>query len=306
MKTANVRSSRLHKVKRHLRFLGLWVPCFIFFEHAAFSADVFTEAKGFMSWDSNVSRAQLTGDIVSDRSHGLFGSIGSRWDVGTGGSILLSADGEGTGHLRYSGLDETKLAIKAQSRYKFGLGGEAPWIGATASIFRSWHPVSLRDQYGADLTVTIGKRWSDRLTTAIAATRDIRHQAEDIPRLAAFDTNVYDGTGTTIFGDLSFALNPRWILNGNLGQREGAVVSTTRRNFAIFSASTAIAPDQTFGPDFFGYRVQGRTTSSNLGLTWLLGESLALQATYGQDSTHANGNLDYDTRSVALNLIYQH
>src|SRR5262249_23609128 len=152
-------------------------------------------------------------DVVSDHAQGVYASAGSRWDIGTGGSAAIFLDGEATGHLRYAGLDQTKLGFNAQSRYKFGMGSEAPWLSGSVSVFRSWHPVSLRDQYGADLTVMLGKRWNERWTTTLGTTREIRHQVEDIRRSGVFDTHVYDGTGTAIFGEFTVTLSPQWILS---------------------------------------------------------------------------------------------
>ena len=84
-------------------------------------------------------------------------------------------------------------------------------------------------------------------------------------------------------------------------------MSSTRRNFAIFVESDAIANDPAFGPDFIAYRLTGaRSEWYSLGLSWALGRQASINASVLTDRVKPHGNLQYRGDVYSVALVYRH
>ena len=81
-------------------------------------------------------------------------------------------------------------------------------------------------------------------------------------------------------------------------------MSTTRQNFEIFEASDAIAPDPTFGNDFFAYRLRGTTQTASLSMSWSLSDRASINVAYSDERTRAYEGLDYRARVANVSFAY--
>ena len=100
--------------------------------------------------------------------------------------------------------------------------------------------------------------------------RDRRDGKNDTPVAPGISGAVFDLKGSTRSLQATCDVDERWQLQAGYSLRTGGVVSSTRRNLAIFQASSAVAADPAFGPDYFSYQLQGRTTTevaSRFGIT---------------------------------------
>jgi hypothetical protein len=252
-------------------------------------------------YDNNLSRAQRESDIIRDRAWTARAALGrvfsfDTWDTSVRG------EARGARHDNYSGLDHAALGLGAGARRKLGLGLTAPWLAADATLLRERYDEDVRDGDRALASLTLGKRFNERLDTSISASYDWRHQSHDLPT-TGLSGRPFSVQGRSLAVRGSFALTDQALLLASAGTRRGDVTSSTRRNSQIFRESDAIANDPAFGPDFIAYRLTGaRSDWYSLGLSWALGRQASINASVLTDRVKPHGDLRYrgDVYSVAL------
>jgi hypothetical protein len=87
--------------------------------------------------------------------------------------------------------------------------------------------------------------------------------------------------------------------------RDGEVVSTTRRNAAIFAGSKALAADPPFGRDFFAYKIDATVHLLSAGLSVALGPHASVSVGHEHWIGQAHGGLDYKNDIVRLGFPYR-
>jgi hypothetical protein len=265
----------------------------------------FVDADAGLLYDSNLPRARLSADIRSGwaATGGLAGGYAHALDGYT--SASATADARIARYDGFSGLNLDALGVTLAIRRKFGLGSNVPWAGAALSASRETYGTDIRDSDRYGLTLEGGYRFSERFDVLAGGTvekRNARHSAASVPTIPGDPFELY---GRSLFARASYALTERWNLAFGYGVRSGDVVASTRRNFQIFTASSAIAPDPAFGPDYFAYRLDGVTRSPWAGLTWALTEYSTLRVVYTRDLTYgANGFNHYGT-TVAATFLHR-
>jgi hypothetical protein len=256
-------------------------------------------------YDDNLSRAQRESDVQRDRAWRARAALGRGFAIGET-DATLRAELLGERYDRFSGLDVAALGIGALLQRKLGLGLTAPRVELQASYHAEEHSERVRDGTRASLSVSLGKRFDERLAVSLRAAYDRREQRQDFGVVPGIPGRPFSLQGRSLAAEGSWALGERALLYGALALRHGDVVSSTRRNFEIFRASADIAPDPAFGPDFIAYRLTGaRTRSWSVGLSWALGRHASVDAALARDVTRAGSGLDYDGNLYSLSLVYR-
>jgi hypothetical protein len=255
--------------------------------------------------DSNLSRAQVAPDKVRDMALIAGARLARIYAVGDDADLSVGADARLTRYNKSHGASFASLGAIAGWRRKLGLGLTAPWIALDGSAALEDAREDIRDGMRYVLSAAAGKRFTRELEASAGVAYDRRVQREGYEEEEpGYGGKPFSIQGRSLFARANYALGERATLIGAAALREGDVVSSTRRNFAIFGASNAIADDPAFGPDFIAYRLSGaRTRTLTGGLSWQLGPRSTLDATLTRDDTRVGGGLDYDAVIFALTFV---
>jgi len=257
-------------------------------------------------YDNNLTRAQASADIRADGATSVSAAIGSFFALSGNDSITLTADLRAETYWRFHGLNVVGLGGSATYRHKFGVGLDAPWIigGATASYDDYEGNVRTGARYA--LRVELGKRFSESLDASFGGVYDRRYASYNQPVIPGISGKPFELSGASAYARAGCALNEKLLVGARLEVRRGDVESTTRPNLEIFEASSAIAPDPTFGPDFFAYRLRGTTDAATLNGSWALDDRSSINLSYGAGRTRAYDGLDYRSWVATISLAYRY
>lgn len=260
---------------------------------------------GFLH-DTNLSRAQSPDDRITDSALTARAAIARSFATAGDADVTVSADARFVGYDKSRGASFAALGVNGGWRKKLGLGLTAPWVAADASLSYENAREAIRDGTRGLISAATGKRFTPALEGSVGYSYDKREQREDYAEVPGYGGKPFSLQGHSVFARLDYAIGERLTLVGSAAERRGDVVSSTRRNFAIFVASNAIADDPAFGPDFIAYRLSGaRTRSFTGGLSWELARRSTLDATLTKDDTAVGGGLDYSAVVFAVTLIYR-
>lgn len=257
-------------------------------------------------YDDNLPRAQGAADIVSD-SATRFSLSASRSLLSDGlSSVALGGDARLVGYDRYHGLAHVALGGTLSWRRKLGLGLTVPWLEGQVTAAREAYRASVRDgdRYGA--TLAGGWRLSESFQLLGGWRYDRYVSRNDRPSVPGISGRAFDLQGRSLFARAILDATERLQLSLGVSQRRGDVVSSTRRNRAIFTAANAITPDPAFGPDYIAYRLSGTTRGVSLGASWAIDERSSVSASYAGERTRARERLNYDGTVFGVQYLYRH
>jgi len=269
-------------------------------------AERFFGADVAYAYDDNLTRAADPSDRRGDSL--VFASLraGQFVALARGDSVEASAGIRATGYARYSLLNGVALDADATYRRKFGLGANAPWISVGVAASHEDLRDDIRDSDRIELSVTAGRRWSERIDVSAGYAHDRRLAEHDEPLVPGISGAPYDGSGDSAFVRAGVALSDRLLLDAAWRIRRGDVVATTPAGEAIFVASTAIAEDGAFGPERYGYRLRGTTRTASVTLSYALGEHSALNFGYAAEKTTAAAGLTYPSQVVSATYVWRY
>jgi hypothetical protein len=253
-------------------------------------------------YDSNLNRAYEQADIRADSAITLRAAAGSFLALSGADGLTFSADAHSELYHRFHGLSLLGLGASAVYRHKFGLGYAAPWILLSASAAHDDYRDNLRDSDRVALRAELGRRFTEAFDTAFGAAYERRYAKNDEPVVPGISGKVFDLRGRSVYVRAGYAITDQLLLGAELAVRRGDVEATTRRDFAIFRASDAIAADPAFGNDFFAYRLRGTTATVKLTASWALDNRSALNFAYADERTDAAGGIVY--RSHSANVVF--
>jgi hypothetical protein len=257
--------------------------------------------------DDNFSRAQQSEDKI--RESALFGRglLTRGFALGADTDAHAGLEGRITRYSPSNGASFAAIGLLAGARRKLGLGATAPWIALDASGGYENAREDIRDAYRYSASGTLGKRFTPKLEASAGFAYDRRVQREAAEEeVPGYGAKPFSVQGRSWFARASYGLGERAALIGAAALRRGDVVSSTRRNFGIYTAANAIADDPALGPDFYAYRLSGaRTTTLTGGISWAFGARSALEGTVTKDDTTVGGGLDYRAVIFALTYVYR-
>lgn len=250
--------------------------------------------------DSNFSRGQREGDIVADVALQARGALARTLALDAAADLTLAAEARTQQQARFNGASFASLGGVADYRRKLGLGLTAPWLQAAASVAREDAEADVRDATRYEGSVSLGRRFGERLEASLGVSYDRRVQLKDLPSLPGLSGKPFSLQGRTWFARGSYAVSGAVLLFATASTRRGDVEATTHRFPQIFAASSAIAADPAIGPDYVAYRLSGADTRAwSAGVSWEVGRgSLDLAVT--ASDTSAGAGLAYRGTVVTL------
>lgn len=257
-------------------------------------------------YDSNLSRAQNAADVRADAAAMLEGSLASFIALSGNDGLTLSLDGRGEAYHRFHGLNLLSAGVSADYRHKFGLGYAAPWVRLAAAASFDGYQQNLRTGSHLTARAELGQRLTTQLDAAIGGMFERRYAKNDEPVVPGISGKVFDLRGRSAYVRAGYAASDALQLGARVEVRRGDVVSSTRRNLQIFEASSAIAPDPTFGDDFFAYRLRGTTATATASASWALDPRSSLNLAYATERTRAYDELDYHGYRVDFYYAYRY
>jgi hypothetical protein len=268
------------------------------------SASWFLEGEAGIVYETNVGLAQSSRDVKSDSALATALSAGRAFVLDDRNIVSLAADFSGAGYAQLTGLSNFAVGLTPAFRTKFGLGPEAPWLKLWASGARLEFEDPVRDGWryrvGAGIGKRFGERWDLRLDY-VFEDRLADHHRRVTPLLPG---DVFDTTSHTYAGRVDFFYNETVSLFAGYAWREGDVVSTTRRNSAIFTNSTALTPDRPFGPDFFAYKIEATVHILSFGMSFAINERASVNFGYERQIGLGRGGLDYNNDVFRAGLLF--
>ena len=274
---------------------------------AGAGAELVVDTAIAVTWDSNVSRAQLADDIRADAHLDARGDLAWRLPVGdTDDAVQLALGARGGRFDRHPRLSYAAADAEVAYWRKVGLGLMAPWLRVSARASVEDYREDTRDSRVLVLRAETGRRFSERVDASIGYLYDRRYARHDEVLVPGISGAVWDVAGHTGYVWAAYALTDRWQLDGGYSFRRGDVVSSTHRNLPIFLASDAIGPTDAFGPDFFDYRLRGTTQVSNAAASYALGDRASLNVGYAYGFTRAAQGLQYQNHIVSAAWAYRY
>ena len=256
--------------------------------------------------DDNLTLAAASPDRLGDSLLTAGGHAGRFAVLANDDSVSVQAGVHATGYTRYSLLDAASIDAAASYRRKLGLGLTAPWLSLRAGASHDDYRDDIRDSDRGEIAFVAGARLSERFDVAGGLAHDrrlARHAAPEVPGVSGA---IYDGAGDAVFIRAAYAPTPRLLFDAAVRIRRGDVVATTPEGMAIYVASTAIAADPAFGPDRYGYRVRGTTTSASIAMSYALDDRSAVSVAYAFASTRAAAGIDYRNNVLSASWVWRY
>jgi hypothetical protein len=258
-----------------------------------------------LSHDSNVGNAQHNADTVADSSAAARLSLLDLMPLGANLSLAAGGDVSGQSYDRLSGLNNASFDGVLSLKKKWSIGAFAPWSRVGVSAGRANYDDGYRDAAIYRAAIETGKRLDERWN--LWAKYAFEHRAADpVPSdLYGVSSNVFTLTGRSFNAGVQYAASERLALSMSGLLRRGDVVSTSREYAGIYRASTAIAPDPTFGADAYAYRLYGKSFGARVGAEFSLNAHNLVGAGFQRLQTHGRGGNDYGDSLAEVTWNYR-
>jgi hypothetical protein len=268
-------------------------------------SDWILSASGALNHDNNVGDAAHTASMVADSRADATASLLQQIPLGGGFSLAAGADLSGQIYDHLSGLNNASLDGSVSLKKKWGLGALAFWSRAGMSVGRAEYADGYRDATLYSASLEVGKRLDERWNLWAKYAYERRRAAPAESEIYGVPSDVFSQRELTLKTGVQYALNERISLSLGSLLRHGDVISTTQPEAGIFANSKAVAPDPTFGPDAYAYRLEGKTFGARLGLEYLLSTHNLIGFGFQRLDTHARGGNNYTNSMPELTWNYQ-
>lgn len=233
--------------------------------HADEPLNIHLEAK--FTADDNVTRAQRSGDKLSDRSLGFSAAMNHVLPVSGQTRLVVVGKLGGERFDTYSGLSRTFVGIEGEYQYRASAAYDAPTFGLFGRGYRDFYESDLRDGYRYTAGVRALRSLTDRVDLYAELTYNRRDGSSEV-----FDGHDYAGL---VNFDVSLSQKGTLYLNGQY--RRGDVVSTARPALEYVDIAKAIVQDDVFtDTQRFAYRIEARTVIATVGYNVALAERQSL------------------------------
>jgi hypothetical protein len=257
-----------------------------------------------LSHDDNVGGAQNQLSKVADSSASAKIALLELIPVGRGFSLAAGGEVFGQVYDRLSGLNNAALEGDLSLKKKWGVGPFVPWVRAAVALGRNDFADTYRDASFYRASLELGQRLDARWNLWAQYAWDRRR--------ATVDSDLY-GVESDVFSQVgrSFKLGAQYVLSERISfgigslLRHGDVVSTTQSGAYIFASSKAVAPDPTFGPGAYAYKLDGTTFGAKLTAEYTLSTHNLLGCGFQRLVTHARGSNDYADSIEELTWNYR-
>ncbi|HSZ08356.1 MAG TPA: hypothetical protein VK794_07480 [Steroidobacteraceae bacterium] len=260
-----------------------------------------------LSHDDNVGDARGYSDQVSDFSTSGTLSLLQLIPVGESYSLIAGGDLSGQLYDHLSGLRNASIDGLLSLKKKWGLGAFAAWSRAQVSVARSDYEDGYRDATVYRAALEVGKRVDERWNLGVKYTFERRVAAPGAGEIYGVSSDAFSQAGRSFTANAQYALSDRLSLSLGSLLRHGDVVSTTLGEGQSYPLSDlkAAAPDPTFGPAAYAYRLDGTTYAVRLGADYSLTEHSRIGGGFQRFDTHARGGNNYTNSVPQLTWRYQ-
>jgi hypothetical protein len=258
-----------------------------------------------LNHDNNVGNAQNFASVVADSTAAASASLLQQLSIGEGFSLSAGGDLSGQIYEHLSGLNNASLDGVLFLKKKWGVGAFAPWTRAGISIGRANYDDGYRDSTLYRASLEAGKRLDERwnLWTKYGFERRRATPAES--EIYGISGDVFSLRGRTFKAGVQYSVSDRISLGVGSVLRHGDIVSTTQPASYIFGYSKAVAPDPTFGPGAYAYRLDGTTFGARLGADYALSAHNLIGCGFQRLETHAQGGNNYSDSMSDLTWNYR-
>ena len=259
-----------------------------------------------LSHDDNVGNARDHNDQVADSS--ATGTVSALQFIPIGEGYSVAAGGELSGQIydRLTGLRNASIDGLLSLRKKWGLGAFALWTRAGVSVGRSNYEDGYRDATVYRASLELGKRVDERWNLAVKYTFERRAATPGDYEIYGLSSDVFSQTGRSFTANAEYSLTERFSISLGSLLRHGDVVSTTQSaEYYISLNSKAVAPDPTFGPGAYAYRINGTTYGARLGAEYSLTAHSLIGCGFQRLETHAQGGNNYTDSMPQLTWNYR-
>jgi hypothetical protein len=258
-----------------------------------------------LNHDNNVGNAGSSASVVADSRADASLSLLRQMAFGEG--LTLAAGGDLSGQLydHLSGLNNASVDGMLSLKKKWGLGALAPWSRVGVSIGRVDYDDRYRDATLYSVSLEAGKRLDERWNLWAKYAYERRRAAPAESDIYGVSSDVFSQRGRSFKLGAQYALTERMSLSFGALLRHGDVISTTEPEADIFANSKAVAPDPTFGPDAYAYRLEGTTFGARLGFEYSLSTHSLIGFGFQRLETHARGGNNYGDSMPELTWNYQ-
>jgi hypothetical protein len=260
-----------------------------------------------LSHDDNVGDARSHADLVSDFS--TSGTVSMLRLIPVGESYTLVAGGDLSGQLydTLTGLRNASIDGLLSLKKKWGLGAFAAWARAGISVGRSDYEDGYRDATIYRASLELGKRVDERWNLAVKYAFERRAATPGAWEIYGLSSDAFSQAGRSFTANAQYSLSDRISFSFVSLLRHGDVVSTTRAAGYYYPLVNfkAVAPDPTFGPGAYAYRLDGTTYGVRLGADYSLTNHSLIGCGFQRLETHARGGNNYTNSVPQLTWNYQ-
>jgi hypothetical protein len=262
-------------------------------------------ASAAVNHDNNVGNAENAASVIADSHADAYVSLLQQIPLGAGFNVTAGGDLSGQLYDHLSGLNNASVDALFSLKKKWGLGAFAAWSRVAASVGRADYADRYRDATLYSVSLEAGKRLDERWNVWARYAFERRRAAPADSDIYGVSSDVFSQRGRTFKVGAQYALSERMSLSMGALLRHGDVISTTQPGADIFANAKAVAPDPTFGPDAYAYRLMGTTFGARLGLDYSLTAHSLIGFGFQRLDTHARGGGSYDNSMPGLIWNYQ-
>jgi hypothetical protein len=293
---------------------GIILPCTVAFILISMcspdnaSAEWFLNSEAKMKYDSNLTNARFSQDIVGDQAIAALVNGGRYIQLDDRTSLSVQGKINSEAYRRFHGMDHVSLGGSFTLKRKWGLGLYVPWSAISLSTEHLSYNVNVRDGWLHQAQMSGGKRISDRWDFW-ADLLFQRRTADNAPMLdPGISGAVFDQTSGTLKLNSVYTFDSSTFLTLGYQLRRGDVNSTTIRESPgsnIDSVMTAVTRDLVFGTDAEVYRLTGTTQTLGARISKTVATNFVLGLEFQQFITNARGNNNYYKSLLAATLSYR-
>ena len=258
-----------------------------------------------LNHDNNVGNAENYPSVVADSRAEAKVSLLQQIPLDDGFNFAAGGDLSGERYDHLSGLNNAAVEGMLSLKKKWGLGAFAPWSRAGISVGRVDYDDGYRDATLYAASLEAGKRLDERWNLWAKYVFEVRRAAAGESEIYGVSSDAFSQRARSFGLGVQYSLSERLSLNLGSLLRHGDVISTTQPGAAIYANSKAVAPDPTFGPGAYAYRLDGTTFGGRLGLEYSLGAHNLIGVSFQRLDTHAQGGNNYGNSMPELTWSYQ-
>jgi len=285
-----------------------WLPALLILGATSYTArsDWVVATAAALNHDDNVGNARNISDRVSDFSASGTASMLQLIPFGEGYSLVAGGDLSGQLYDTLSGLRNASVDGLLSLKKKWGLGAFATWARAGISVGRSDYQDGYRNATIYRASLELGKRLDERWNVAVKYASERSAATPGASEIYALSSDAFSQAGRSFTANAEYSLSDRFSISLGPLLRHGDVVSTTlATTYYRYINLKAEAPDPTFGPGAYAYRLEGTTYGGRLGVAYSLSTHSLIGCEFQRLETHARGGNNYTNSVPQLTWNYQ-